>query len=98
MNAPDSASTSGAVAPAEPSSQAEETPSSDSSTALEHVKWLLDILDLAENLPAGYVQSYSALHETGLGEDAASTSDEPEAPRPDDHPRSTPSPDEGVSK
>lgn len=98
VNAPDSASTSGAVAPAEPSSQAEETPSSDSSTALEHVKWLLDILDLAENLPAGYVQSYSALHETGLGEDAASTSDEPEAPRPDDHPRSTPSPDEGVSK
>ena len=90
MNAPDSASTSDAVAPAEPSSQAEETPSSDSSTALEHVKWLLDILDLAENLPAGYVQSYSALHETGLGEDAASTSD--------DDPRSTPSPDEGVSK
>ena len=96
VNAP--ASTPGAVAPAEPSSQAEETPSSDSSTALEHVKWLLDILDLAENLPAGYVQSYSALHETGLGEDAASTSDEPEAPRPNDDPRSTPSPDEGVSK
>lgn len=92
------ASTPGAVAPAEPSSQAEETPSSDSSTALEHVKWLLDILDLAENLPAGYVQSYSALHETGLGEDAASTSDEPEAPRPNDDPRSTPSPDEGASK
>ena len=98
VNAPDSASTSDAVAPAEPSSQAEETPSSDSSTALEHVKWLLDILDLAENLPAGYVQSYSALHETGLGEDAASTSDEPEAPRPNDDPRSTPSPDEGASK
>lgn len=96
VNAP--ASTPGAVAPAEPSSQAEETPSSDSSTALEHVKWLLDILDLAENLPAGYVQSYSALHETGLGEDAASTSDEPEAPRPNDDPRSTPSPDEGASK
>ena len=96
VNAP--ASTPNAVASAEPSSQAEETPSSDSRTALEHVKWLLDILDLAENLPAGYVQSYSALHETGLGEDAASTSDEPEAPRPDDDPRSTPSPDEGVSK
>ena len=96
VNAP--ASTPGAVAPAEPSSQAEETPSSDSSTALEHVKWLLDILDLAENLPAGYVQAYSALHETGLGEDAASASDEPEAPRPNDDPRSTPSPDEGASK
>lgn len=96
VNAP--ASTPDAVAPAEPSSQAEETPSSDSSTALEHIKWLLDILDLAENLPAGYVQSYSALHETGLGEDAASASDEPEAPRPDDDPRSTPSPDEGASK
>ena len=96
VNAP--ASTPDAVAPAEPSSQAEETPSSDSSTALEHIKWLLDILDLAENLPAGYVQSYSALHETGLGEDAASTSDEPEAPRPNDDPRSTPSPDEGASK
>ena len=96
VNAP--ASTPGAVASAEPSSQAEETPSSDSRTALEHVKWLLDILDLAENLPAGYVQSYSALHETGLGEDAASASDEPEAPRPDDDPRSTPSPDEGASK
>ena len=96
VNAP--ASTPGAVAPAEPSSQAEETPSSDSSTALEHVKWLLDILDLAENLPAGYVQSYSALHETGLGKDAASISGEPEAPRPNDDPRSTPSPDEGASK
>ena len=96
VNAP--ASTPDAVAPAEPSSQAEETPSSDSSTALEYMKWLLDILDLAENLPAGYVQSYSALHETGLGEDAASASDEPEAPRPDDDPRSTPSPDEGASK
>ena len=96
MNAP--ASTPNAVASAEPSSQAEETPSSDSSTALEHVKWLLDILDLAENLPAAYVQSYSALHETGLGEDAASTSDEPEAPRSNDDPRSTPSPDEGASK
>ena len=96
VNAP--ASTPDAVAPAEPSSQAEETPSSDSSTALEHVKWLLDILDLAENLPAGYVQSYSALHETGLGKDAASTSGEPEAPRPNDDPRSTPSPDEGASK
>ena len=98
VNAPDSASTSDAVAPAEPSSQAEETPSSDSSTALEHIKWLLDILDLAENLPAGYVQSYSTLHETGLGEDAASTSGEPEVPRPNDDPRSTPSPDEGASK
>ena len=98
VNVPASASTPGAVAPAEPSSQAEETPSSDSSTALEHVKWLLDILDLAENLPAGYVQSYSALHETGLGEDAASTSDEPEATRPNNDPRSTPSPDEGASK
>ena len=65
---------------------------------LQHLKWLLDILDLAENLPAGYVQSYSALHETGLGEDATSTSDEPEAPRPNDDPRSTPSPDEGASK
>ena len=65
---------------------------------LQHLKWLLDILDLAENLPAGYVQSYSALHETGLGEDAASTSDEPEAPLPNDDPRSTPSPDEGASK
>ena len=65
---------------------------------LQHLKWLLDILDLAENLPAGYVQSYSALHETNLGEDAASASDEPEAPRPDDDPRSTPSPDEGASK
>lgn len=65
---------------------------------LQHLKWLLDILDLAENLPAGYVQSYSALHETGLGEDAASTSGEPEAPRPNDDPRSTPSPDEGASK
>ncbi|ERH33655.1 hypothetical protein QU668_06590 [Schaalia sp. HMT-877] len=98
VNAPDSASTPDAVAPAEPSSQAEETPSSDSSTALEHIKWLLDILDLAENLPAGYVQAYSALHETGLGEDAASTSGEPETPRPNDDPRSTPSPDEGASK
>lgn len=92
VNAPD------AAAPAEPSSQAEETPSRASSTALEHIKWLLDILDLAENLPAGYVQSYSTLHETGLGEDAASTSGEPEAPRPNDDPRSTPSPDEGASK
>ena len=98
VNAPASASTPDAVAPAEPSSQAEETPSSDSSTALEYIKWLLDILDLAENLPAGYVQSYSALHETGLGEDAASTSGEPEAPRSNDDPRSTPSPDEGASK
>lgn len=96
VNAP--ASTPDAVAPAEPSSQAEETPSRDSSTALEYMKWLLDLLDLAENLPTGYVQSYSALHETGLGEDAASTSDEPEAPRPNDDPRSTPSPDEGASK
>lgn len=96
VNAP--ASTPDAVAPAEPSSQAEETPSRDSSTALEHIKWLLDILDLAENLPTGYVQSYSTLHETGLGEDATSTSDEPEAPRPNDDPRSTPSPDEGASK
>ena len=96
VNAP--ASTPDAVAPAEPSSQAEETPSRDSSTALEHIKWLLDILDLAENLPAGYVQAYSALHETGLGEDAASTSGEPEVPRPNDDPRSTPSPDEGASK
>lgn len=96
VNAP--ASTPDAVAPAEPSSQAEEIPSSDSSTALEYMKWLLDILDLAENLPTGYVQAYSALHETGLGEDAASTSDEPEAPRPNDDPRSTPSPDEGASK
>lgn len=98
VNASASASTPDAVAPAEPSSQAEETPSSDSSTALEYMKWLLDILDLAENLPAGYVQSYSTLHETGLGEDAASTSGEPEAPRPNDDPRSTPSPDEGASK
>lgn len=96
VNAP--ASTPDAVAPAEPSSQAEETPSRDSSTALEHIKWLLDILDLAENLPTGYVQSYSTLHETGLGEDATSTSDEPEAPRPNDDSRSTPSPDEGASK
>lgn len=96
VNAP--ASTPDAVAPAEPSSQAEETPSRDSSTALEHIKWLLDILDLAENLPTGYVQSYSTLHETGLEEDAASTSGEPEAPRPNDDPRSTPSPDEGASK
>ena len=96
VNAP--ASTPDAVAPAEPSSQAEETPSSDSSTALEYIKWLLDLLDLAENLPAGYVQSYSTLHETGLGEDAASTSGEPEVPRPNDDPRSTPSPDEGASK
>jgi len=98
VNTPASTSTPDAVAPAEPSSQAEETPSSDSSTALEYMKWLLDLLDLAENLPAGYVQSYSALHETNLGEDAASASDEPEAPRPDDDPRSTPSPDEGASK
>ena len=98
VNVPASASTPDAVAPAEPSSQAEETPSSDSSTALEYMKWLLDILDLAENLPTGYVQSYSALHETGLGEDAASASDEPEAPRPNDDLRSTPSPDEGASK
>lgn len=96
VNAP--ASTPDAVAPAEPSSQAEETPSSDSSTALEYIKWLLDLLDLAENLPAGYVQSYSTLHETGLEEDATSTSGEPEAPRPNDDPRSTPSPDEGASK
>ena len=96
MNAP--ASTPDAVAPAEPSSQAEETPSRDSSTALEHIKWLLDILDLAENLPTGCVQSYSTLHETGLREDATSTSDEPEAPRPNDDSRSTPSPDEGASK
>ena len=96
VNAP--ASTPGAVAPAEPSSQAEETPSSDSSTALEYIKWLLDLLDLAENLPAGYVQSCSTLHETGLGEDATSASDEPEAPRPNDDPRSAPSPDEGASK
>ena len=65
---------------------------------LQYLKWLLDLLDLAENLPAGYVQSYSALHETGLGEDAASASDEPEAPRSNDDPRSTPSPDEGASK
>lgn len=98
VNASASTSTPDAVAPAEPSSQAEETPSSDSSTALEYMKWLLDILDLAENVPAGYVQSYSALHETGLGEDAASASDEPEAPRSNDDPRSTPSPDEGASK
>lgn len=96
VNAP--ASTPDAVAPAEPSSQAEETPSRDSSTALEYMKWLRDLLDLAENLPTGYVQSYSTLHETGLGEDATSTSGEPEAPRPNDDPRSTPSPDEGASK